>query len=76
MNKFLELCVNMGEYKVSLVEIPIATPQSKIFTDGQLFQKIKEDYNKQRGFLKSNVFRLFKPIKVHFVQVKPAHQNP
>lgn len=75
MNKYFELCVNMGEYNVSLVEIEIATPQSKITTDGQLFKKIKENYNKQRGFLKTNVFRLFKPARVDFVQVNTVHQN-
>lgn len=74
--KYFELCINVGEFDVSLAEIGISTPESQITTDGHLFQEIKTHYNKHRGLLKRHSLYLFKPVKVYFVQVKHQSINP
>lgn len=71
--KYLELCINIGEHNISIAEIGILSPQSRIATDGQLFQKIRKAYHQRRGFLRSLNLHLFKPKKVDFVQVILKH---
>lgn len=67
--KYLELCLNTGEYDVSLAEIVISTNQQTIENDGQLFQEIRNRYRRNRGIIKTPNFHLFKPVDVHFVEV-------
>lgn len=69
--KYLELCINTGEYETDLAEIWISNHESPIMNDGQLFQQIRDKYNKHRGFLKTHALHLFKPVGIHFVQVCP-----
>lgn len=69
IEKNFELCVNVGEHNISLAEIGISTPESRITTDGELFREIKMHYMKCRGFLRTHTLYLFKPVKVNFVQV-------
>lgn len=69
IEKYLELCVNIGEYDISLAEIEISTLNSSINTDGELFQEIKRSYKKHRGYLKTHNLHLFKPVDVRYVQV-------
>lgn len=69
IEKYLELCVNIGEYDISLAEIEISTLHSSINTDGELFQEIKRSYKKHRGYLKTHNLHLFKPVDVRYVQV-------
>ncbi|MCJ1264418.1 hypothetical protein MMC22_004289 [Lobaria immixta] len=66
--KYLELCLNTGEYDVSLAEIAISRNQQSIDNDGQLFQEIRKRYQKTRGIIKTPNFHLFKPVDVHFVE--------
>ncbi|KAL8826514.1 MAG: hypothetical protein Q9170_007375, partial [Blastenia crenularia] len=66
--RYLELCINTGEYDITLAEIHITTPEASITSDGQLFEEIRKQYNKHRGFLRSHKWSLFKPVDVHFVQ--------
>lgn len=67
--KYLELCLNTGEYDVSLAEIAISSAQQIINSDGELFQEIRQRYQKTRGLIRSLNLRLFKPINIHFVEV-------
>ena len=69
VEKYLELCVNTGEYNISLAEIEVSTPRAQITNDGELFRAIKKKYDHHRGFLKTHQLHLFKPVAVHFVQV-------
>lgn len=69
VEKYLELCVNTGEYDISLAEIEISTAQSSIVSDGDLFCAIRAKYRQHHGFLKTHNFSLFKPVEVRFVQV-------
>ncbi|KAL8725962.1 MAG: hypothetical protein Q9166_007039, partial [cf. Caloplaca sp. 2 TL-2023] len=68
VERYLELCVNTGEHSISLAEIQVTTPESSITSDGQLFEEIRKQYRKRRGFLQASEWSLFKPIEVHFVQ--------
>lgn len=69
IEKYLELCINTGEYNVTLAEIEISTAQSHITSDGQLFHEIRKQYNQHRRFSKVHNLHLFKPVEVRFVQV-------
>lgn len=66
--RYLELCINTGEYDISLAEIHINTPETSITSDGQLFEEIRKRYQKCRGILRNHKWSLFKPIDVHFVR--------
>ncbi|OCL02886.1 hypothetical protein AOQ84DRAFT_348486 [Glonium stellatum] len=60
--KFLEVCINTGQYTVSLGEINV----SDIKSDGQLFEKINQRYHEMRG---SHIRRILrKPVDIHFVR--------
>ncbi|KAL9599472.1 MAG: hypothetical protein Q9219_003811 [cf. Caloplaca sp. 3 TL-2023] len=61
--RYLELCINTGEYDIALAEIHITTPETKITSDGQLFEEIRTQYNKHRGFLRSHRWSLFRPAE-------------
>ncbi|EAQ91630.1 predicted protein [Chaetomium globosum CBS 148.51] len=60
--RFLELCVNTGEFQRQLAEIDIST----VTNDAQLFDCIRERYHEVRSF--RTRFFLLKPVDVHFVQ--------
>ncbi|KAK3381859.1 hypothetical protein B0H63DRAFT_511578 [Podospora didyma] len=60
--RFLELCVNTGEFQCQLAEIDI----SDVKDDGQLFCNIQERYVAARSFRVKYFF--IKPIDIHFVQ--------
>lgn len=60
---FLELCVNTGEFHVTLGEIEL----SNIMCDESLFSAIKLTYLQRRGF--RTKFFLLKPVAVNFVRV-------
>ncbi|KAL8711910.1 MAG: hypothetical protein Q9225_007047, partial [Loekoesia sp. 1 TL-2023] len=64
--RYLELCINTGEHDITLAEIPITTPEISITSDGQLFEEIRKQYNKTRGFLRSHKWSLFKPRRGAF----------
>ncbi|KAI4193359.1 MAG: hypothetical protein LQ346_003942 [Caloplaca aetnensis] len=68
--RYLELCINTGEYDVTLAEIQITTPTTLITSDGQLFEEIKKRYHECRGFLRTHRWSLLKPTEVHFVRVR------
>ncbi|KAH7374144.1 hypothetical protein BKA64DRAFT_586821 [Cadophora sp. MPI-SDFR-AT-0126] len=59
---FLELCVNTGPHLKSLAEIDT----KNISTDGMLFQNIKNQYLRLRGF--RSRFWLLKPASISFVR--------
>ena len=61
--RFLELCVNTGEFQRHLGEINI----TDVETDSQLFDRVREKYLELRSF-RAKYF-LLKPVDVHFVQV-------
>ena len=42
IQKFLELCINTGEYDITLAEIEISTSRSSITSDSQLFEEIRK----------------------------------
>lgn len=68
--RFVELCVNTGEYQRQLAEIDVTNLES----DSQLFERIKEKYLEVRSFRVK--YFLLKPIDVHFVQVSSVlHLN-
>lgn len=69
VEKYLELCVNTGEYDISLAEVSILSSGSNITNDGELFQEIKRQYNQHRGFLKTHNLHFFRPTEVLFVKV-------
>ena len=75
LEKYLELCVNVGEHNITLAELRISTSQSQITTDGELFQEIRKSYGKRRGLLRTHSLHLFKPAKVDFVQVNVVRLN-
>lgn len=60
--RFIELCVNTGEFQHQLAEIDIST----VASDAQLFDRIRERYREVRSF-RTRYF-LLKPVDVHFVQ--------
>ncbi|KAH6635867.1 hypothetical protein F5144DRAFT_159885 [Chaetomium tenue] len=60
--RFLELCVNTGEFQRQLAEIDIST----VCNDEQLFDHIRSRYHEVRSF--RTKFFLLKPVDVHFVQ--------
>ena len=60
--RFLELCVNTGEFQKQLTEIDV----SSVASDGQLFRLIRQRYDEVRRF-RVNYF-LLRPVDVHFVQ--------
>ena len=61
--KYLELCVNTGEFSKSLGEIEI----SQVRSDGSLFREIRSNYLRLRGYRAKHF--LLKPVAVQFVQV-------
>lgn len=63
MKKYLELCVNTGEFHKSLGEIEV----TGVCSDGLLFQKIKKKYLDLRSYRAR--FFLLQPTAVQFVQV-------
>lgn len=73
--KYLELCVNTGEFHKTLAEITISaqssTKCSAITTDGELFKAIKDQYLRVRGFRAQHFF-LLKPTAVQFVKVSTS----
>ena len=60
--RFIELCVNTGEFQRQLAEIDI----SDVSSDGQLFDRIRERYREVRSFRTKYI--LLKPVDIHFVQ--------
>lgn len=60
---FLELCVNTGEFTISLGEINITDVKGDI----ELFAKIRRRYRELRGTGWRRM--LLKPVDVHFVRV-------
>ena len=64
-SKYLEMCVNSGEFSKSLGEIEMSQVQS----DGCLFRQIKSQYLRLRGYRAKHF--LLKPTAVQFVQVSP-----
>ncbi|KAK3301760.1 uncharacterized protein B0T15DRAFT_505975 [Chaetomium strumarium] len=60
--KFLEVCVNTGEFEKRLTEVNMLAVNS----DTKLFQDIKEEYQSVRSF-RARYF-LLKPVDVHFVR--------
>ena len=63
---FLELCINTGEFSVSLGELDVR----EITSDGALFQKIWAKYREIRGFRMRMVY--LKPCEIQFVYVSYA----
>ena len=63
MKKYLELCINTGEFQISLGEIEI----TGVCSDGLLFRMIKKKYLDLRSH-RARYF-LLKPTAVQFVQV-------
>lgn len=61
--KFLEVCINTGQYTISLGEIDV----TEVENDGELFAKIKQRYHEMRGFRIRRM--LLRPVNVHFVRV-------
>ncbi|KAL8755981.1 MAG: hypothetical protein Q9184_004644 [Pyrenodesmia sp. 2 TL-2023] len=76
IERYLELCINTGEYDVTLAEIHITTPTTLITSDGQLFEEIKKRYHEHRGFLLTHRWSLLKPTQVHFVRVRSFRPRP
>lgn len=60
--RFIELCVNTGEFQRQLAEIDVSNVES----DAQLFDRIRERYCEVRSFRVK--YFLLKPVDVHFVQ--------
>ena len=60
--RFIELCVNTGEFQRQLTEIDASDVES----DAQLFDRIRERYREVRSFRVK--YFLLKPVDVHFVQ--------
>jgi hypothetical protein len=60
--RFIELCVNTGEFQRQLAEIDV----SDVSSDAQLFDRIREHYREVRSF--RTKYFLLKPVDVHFVQ--------
>ncbi len=69
--KFLEVCVNTGEFSRTLAEITVQTSAQVVASDEELFTQIRAEYQRLRGF-RANPFFLLKPATVHFVQVSMA----
>lgn len=65
---YLEVCINTGEYTKTLSEIDLRN----IECDGQLFQTMRREYSRLRGF--RSKFWLLQPSRVDFVRVNM--QNP
>ena len=63
MKKYLELCINTGEFQKSLGEIEV----TGVCSDGLLFQMIKKKYLDLRSY-RARYF-LLKPTAIQFVQV-------
>jgi hypothetical protein len=59
--RFIELCVNTGEFQRQLAEIDV----SDVKSDAQLFDRIREMYREVRSFRVK--YFLLKPVDVHFV---------
>lgn len=66
--KYLELCVNTGQYSTRLAEIDV----SNIKCDGELFIRIRERYSELRRFRLRRIF--LTPVDIHFVRV--SHYSP
>jgi NDT80 / PhoG like DNA-binding family len=68
--KFLELCINTGEYEINLAEIKIEDHGlPAIRSDGELFRAIKNQYEATRFCLLTHKLRVFKPARVDYVEV-------
>jgi hypothetical protein len=68
--KYFELCLSTSNHKVKHVELDI----TNITSDGGLFEKIWDGYNKHRGY---GVRRYFlRPRDVHFVLVSSLNRPP
>ncbi len=65
--KWFELCVNYGEGRKRLGEIPLAG----IENDGQLFKEIRTSYESIRGSLIARLY-LIKPVDIKYVQVSES----
>ena len=61
--KYLELCVNTGEFQRSLGEIEI----TNVKNDHELFKLVRRKYEELRAYRVK--FFLLKAVDVHFVQV-------
>jgi hypothetical protein len=61
--RFIELCVNTGEFERRLGEIDVSDARG----DGDLFTRVREKYDELRSFRVK--FFLFKPVNVHYVHV-------
>ncbi|KAH8728896.1 hypothetical protein GQ44DRAFT_823673 [Phaeosphaeriaceae sp. PMI808] len=72
MNKYLELCVNVGKYETKLAEIQVTSSSvttSTIFTDAHLFSKI---YNQYFTFRKPAWRRfLYRPSGIKALRIQP-----
>jgi hypothetical protein len=64
-NKHPELFTNTGEFEISLAEIGIVTPETRIQNDGELFEEIRTKYKQVRGYWRSHILCLFNPIEVY-----------
>ena len=67
VGKWFELCVNYGEGRKHLGEIPLAD----IENDGQLFKEIRTSYESIRGSLIARLY-LIKPVDINYVQVSES----
>jgi len=64
--KYFELCVNTGLLDIKLGEIDI----TDVTTDGQLFEKIRQRYERIRGHRMNRVF--VRPTNIHYVKVNSS----
>lgn len=60
--RFLELCINTGDFHKTLGEINL----SNCTSDGEMFSKIRDTYSRIRRTARRHVFQ--RPSDVHFVQ--------
>ena len=70
--RWFELCVNRGEGRRSLGEIPLEHIQN----DGEVFRATRSKYESIRGFRIRKLY-LLKPVDIRFVRVStPKHPSP
>lgn len=66
VERYFELCLNHDSLETRLGEINL----TKIKSDGELFEKIKERYEEIRGPRIKRLYML-KPVDIHYVRVCP-----
>ncbi|KAM0322560.1 hypothetical protein ACHAQA_009407 [Verticillium albo-atrum] len=67
--RFIELCVNTGEFRRQLAEIDMTGVES----DAEVFRRIRNRYIEVRSFRAK--YALLKPMDVHFVQFSLEHRH-